>query len=66
MESNRCVGCQWRTPIKMGGQGIICRQHDGKCPDWAIQWALRYLKDGHGRPIKSFTSDEQLVETMRL
>ena len=62
----RCIGCQWHTPQKMGGQGIICTQHDGKCPEWAVQWALRYSKNGYGKSIKSFTSDEKLVESMRL
>ena len=63
MESNRCVGCQWRVPVKMGGQGIICHQHDGKCPNWAIKWAIRYGKIQHH---KGSTTEEDLLETMRL
>jgi hypothetical protein len=68
MESNRCVGCKWRTPAKLGGQGIVCFQKDGKCPDWAIKWALNYGKTWWNhtpRPRKSMT-DEELLETMRL
>ena len=39
---DRCVGCKWRTPRQFGGQGIMCFQKDGSCPDWAIKWALQY------------------------
>jgi len=63
---DRCVGCKWRTPIEFGGQGILCFEKDGKCPDWAIKWALHYRKNVVGKPIKSFTSDEELLEALRL
>ena len=63
---NRCVGCKWRTPHEFGGQGIMCLQDNGKCPNWAIQWALRYTKNMNGKPIKSFASDEALLEALRL
>lgn len=63
---SRCVGCKWRTPLKLGGQGIVCTQKNGTCPDWAIQWALQYTLNGHGKPRKSFVNDEELLETMRL
>ena len=63
---NRCVGCQWRTPQKFGGKGILCLQKDGKCPQWAIDWALRYSKNGQGKPRKSFVTDEDLLEALRL
>lgn len=63
---NRCIGCQWRTPLKFGGQGIICLQKDGKCPDWAVNWALWYSRNGYGKPRKSFVTDEDLLEALRL
>lgn len=65
MANQRCTGCKWRTPHRLGGQGTICLQKDGKCPEWAIKWALRYGKAGL-RPAKVFRSDEQLLERMRL
>ncbi len=63
---NRCIGCQWRTPREDGGKGIRCFQNDGKCPDWVIKWALRYSLNGHGKPRKSFATDEDLLEALRL
>ena len=65
---NRCVGCKWRTPQKYGGQGIICKPSENgeKCPSWVIEFALCYSKNSHGKPRKSFTSDEQLLEALRL
>ena len=57
---NRCVGCQWRTPKEFGGQGIICLQKDGKCPEWVIKWTLSYLL-GTKNP-----TEEQLLEANRL
>ena len=63
---NRCIGCQWRTPQRFGGQGIICSQKDGKCPDWAVTWALRYSRNGSDEPRKSFVTDEDLLEALRL
>jgi len=63
---DRCVGCKWRVPIELGGQGIICTQKNGECPDWAIQWALRYRGNSSGKPRKSFATDEDLLEAMRL
>ena len=65
MDSKRCIGCQWRTPIRFGGQGIVCRLKDDQCPDWAIKWAIRYGKSPL-RPTKVFRSDEQLLERLRL
>ena len=62
MESNRCVGCQWRTPIKMDGRGILCLQKDGKCPDWAVKWALRY---GNTSRQAQLWACEQLGEPKR-
>ena len=62
----RCTGCRWRIPIKLGGEGIRCLQKNGSCPEWAIKWALYYTKNNHGKPIKSFTCDEALLEALRL
>ena len=66
MGNNRCIGCRWRTPHKYGGDGLRCFQNDGKCPEWAVLWALRYTKNGHGKIRKSFANDEQLLEALRL
>ena len=68
MESNRCVGCQWRTPVKLGGQGFICHQHDGKCPEWAVKWALRYgkVRWNHSTDSRKSLTEEELLEAMRL
>lgn len=63
---NRCVGCRWRTPQKYGGEGILCLQNDGKCPQWAVQWALAYRLNANGKPRKGFASDEDLLEAMRI
>lgn len=63
---SRCIGCRYRTPRKLGGDGILCLQKDGKCPSWVIQWALSYRKNTNGKPIKSFTNDEELLEALRL
>ncbi len=62
----RCAGCRWHTPQKFGGEGFICSQKNGKCPEWAIKWAINYTKNGHGKSIKSFMSDEALLEALRL
>lgn len=66
MNNDRCTGCRWRTPKKLGGEGILCLQKDGQCPEWAIKWAINYTKNSHGKRIKSFTSDEALLEALRL
>ena len=62
---NRCVGCRWRTPQKFGGEGIHCTAN-GECPVWVIVWALRYSLNGAGKPRKSFATDEDLLEALRL
>ena len=62
----RCIGCQWRIPIKLGGAGIVCTQNDRSCPEWAVIWALRYTKNKFGKQRKSFVTDEELLEAMRL
>ena len=49
----------------MGGEGILCFQKDGKCPQWAIQAALRYPRQGD-TPRRAFANDEQLLEAMRV
>jgi len=56
----RCIGCKWRIPRKFGGEGIMCHQTNGKCPRWVVQWALNHCG------YKSFTTDEQLLEALRL
>ena len=66
MTGNRCTGCGWRIPIRFGGRGIMCLQKDGQCPQWAVLWAQRYVKNGSGKPAKSFRTDEDLLEAMRL
>lgn len=64
---DRCIGCRWRIPRKMGGDGIICFQKDGKCPTNLILWALRYTLNGPGKPPReSFANDEELLEALRL
>ncbi len=55
----RCVGCRWRIPQKLGGEGILCERRDGECPEWAVQWAVNYLG-------KSLTTDDDILEAMRL
>lgn len=50
----------------MGGEGILCFQKDGSCPSWVIQSALRYPRNGSNKPVKSFASDEELLEALRL
>lgn len=62
---DRCTGCEWRIPLKLGGQGIVCFQKNGKCPRWAVDWALKYGKY-RGKPLKAFNTDEQLLEVLRL
>lgn len=56
----RCVGCRWRVPHEFGGEGIICREGNGACPDWAVQWVMRYSTH------KSTLTEEDILEKMRL
>lgn len=62
----RCIGCRYHIPKELDGEGILCLQKDGKCPDWVIQWALNYRKNTNGKPVRSFANDEDLLETLRL
>jgi hypothetical protein len=62
---DRCTGCRWKTPKKLGGQGILCQQNNGKCPSWVIQCALMYGRNIYGRTLKVF-EDEELLEALRL
>uniref|UniRef100_A0A6M3JEI0 Uncharacterized protein n=1 Tax=viral metagenome TaxID=1070528 RepID=A0A6M3JEI0_9ZZZZ len=58
---NRCIGCRWHIPKKYGGQGIICLAKDGKCPDWAVQGAMDWI-----RKPKGSVGDDEILERMRL
>lgn len=48
--SLNCVGCRWRVPKSLGGEGIVCNgstmKEHGRCPEWAISWFLRYQFTG--------------------
>lgn len=63
---SRCTGCRWRTPYEFGGQGMLCLQKNGKCPEWVIKWAVRFMKRPNGRPLKWVVYDEELLEVLRL
>ncbi len=64
-DKNKCVGCQWRMPIELGGQGILCHEHDGRCPVWVGKWT------SHWGGVRGYTrfqkeDDEGLAEANRL
>ena len=65
---DRCTGCRWRTPHKFGGEGILCFQKDGNCPDWIVRNSIEYrgLKSIMARNKNHQFTDEQLLETVRL
>lgn len=61
MKAEWCIGCQWRTPKKLGGQGFMCLEEDGECPRWVIIWTAYILR----RAVNQIT-DEEMLEANRL
>ncbi len=38
---DKCVGCKWHMPRKLGGGGIICDRKSMvvlRCPEWVINY----------------------------
>lgn len=60
---NKCRGCRWHMPKKLGGEGFLCWAEDGKCPDWVIKWNINY---GGLKATRNNNFNERLVECNRL
>ncbi len=62
----RCVGCQWRVPKKLGGQGILCWESENgdKCPAWVINLTVNYMLKSVLNGNESL--DERILEANRL
>ncbi len=60
----RCVGCIYNVPVKMGGEGWLCNgitmTQNNRCPEWVINAYRKTLK------FKQPFVMSELVESLKL
>lgn len=71
MTYNRCTGCRYRMPQRLGGYGVLCLQDNGKCPNWVVNSALEHglqplVDTGKLTDKVRAEWDEKLLEILRM